>query len=395
MHLRHNNCRAIWLKLHLYLGLSAGFIFVILGLTGSIMVFWQIVDRWLEPQIVSFETICSPADYRPLDELIAAVQVKLPSEGQLKTVFFPHPERPVFRMVYQMLSSTYQGEFFDRYDLYVDPCTAKVNGPRLWEKLDQPFQGPVMAVIMRLHTGLLISKPPHWFGSHLIGAVGILLMLSIASGVYLWWPRKRKLKQAFTFKRNCGAQRRVFDIHKLSGVYGMAVLTTLVATGSTMYYPWHDLLRTAVQCLSPGTATESVQISKPTKNENSISPSLAIELAQQAVSGWKVKEVILPIKGTDAYLVTMESAKSVRKTRITLDRYSGVILDIHSGSQGTWGDVLLDWLFPLHTGEAFGMIGRFVVLQAGLLPAMLYITGVIRWLQKRRIKLARTIDLAT
>ena len=52
----------------------------------------------------------------------------------------------------------------------------------------------------------------------------------------------------------------------------------------------------------------------------------------------------------------------------------------------TAGDVFDEWLYPLHTGEAFGLTGQFIILMLGLIPLVLYVTGVIRWLQKRRAK---------
>jgi len=44
----------------------------------------------------------------------------------------------------------------------------------------------------------------------------------------------------------------------------------------------------------------------------------------------------------------------------------------------------VEWLYPLHTGEAFGFTGQLIILIAGLMPLILYVTGVIRWLQKRK-----------
>ena len=38
--------RTLWLKTHLYLGLTAGLIFSVLGLTGSVLVFHRNLDEW-------------------------------------------------------------------------------------------------------------------------------------------------------------------------------------------------------------------------------------------------------------------------------------------------------------------------------------------------------------
>ena len=44
----------------------------------------------------------------------------------------------------------------------------------------------------------------------------------------------------------------------------------------------------------------------------------------------------------------------------------------------------LEWLHPLHNGEAFGIAGRIAALLIGILPACLFLTGLVRWRQKRR-----------
>lgn len=52
--------RAFWLKIHLYLGLFAGAVLALLGLTGGALVFGDQIDRLLDPAIaihVAPETI--------------------------------------------------------------------------------------------------------------------------------------------------------------------------------------------------------------------------------------------------------------------------------------------------------------------------------------------------
>lgn len=45
--------RQLWLSIHLYLGLFIGALLVILGLTGSIAVFWAEIDEWLNPELLT------------------------------------------------------------------------------------------------------------------------------------------------------------------------------------------------------------------------------------------------------------------------------------------------------------------------------------------------------
>lgn len=52
-----------------------------------------------------------------------------------------------------------------------------------------------------------------------------------------------------------------------------------------------------------------------------------------------------------------------------------------------YGDSFLAGLHPLHSGEALGLAGRWLVPLSGLLPAALFTTGLIRWRHKVRARL--------
>ncbi len=71
---------------------------------------------------------------------------------------------------------------------------------------------------------------------------------------------------------------------------------------------------------------------------------------------------------------------------MSIDQYSGKVLQRYTPINATAGDNFLGWLFPLHTGHAFGLPGRILILALGFVPTVLYVTGLIRWLQKRRAK---------
>lgn len=71
---------------------------------------------------------------------------------------------------------------------------------------------------------------------------------------------------------------------------------------------------------------------------------------------------------------------------MAVDKYSGDVLNVAGPVEGTRGDrfVYLQWF--LHTGQLFGMTGRILVMLSGLAGPLLVVTGVTRWLQKRRAR---------
>ena len=67
------NARRLWLSIHLYLGLSIGALLVLLGLTGSILVFYldidQIINPQTEPTTVPYEMPAQPGHHNQTPEI--------------------------------------------------------------------------------------------------------------------------------------------------------------------------------------------------------------------------------------------------------------------------------------------------------------------------------------
>jgi PepSY-associated TM region len=72
--------RVLWVHVHRYIGLVLGALFVFVGLTASILAFWQAIDEWLNADIMRVE-VPAQAIYRPLDEILAAAKAVAPPNG--------------------------------------------------------------------------------------------------------------------------------------------------------------------------------------------------------------------------------------------------------------------------------------------------------------------------
>jgi uncharacterized iron-regulated membrane protein len=74
------------------------------------------------------------------------------------------------------------------------------------------------------------------------------------------------------------------------------------------------------------------------------------------------------------------------RTHMFIDQYSGDVLATYDPHSDGWGDTAVNWLVPIHDGKAFGTAGRIVVMVLGLVPSVLFVTGFMRWNQKRRAR---------
>jgi uncharacterized iron-regulated membrane protein len=62
------------------------------------------------------------------------------------------------------------------------------------------------------------------------------------------------------------------------------------------------------------------------------------------------------------------------------------VLRQSDATQNSSADTFKAWLHPLHNGEAFGLPGRVLACIAGILPTLLFVTGWLRWRQKKRAR---------
>ncbi|MDD5114069.1 MAG: PepSY-associated TM helix domain-containing protein, partial [Methylobacter sp.] len=96
--------RKLWLKVHLYLGLFAGAVFVLIGLAGSLSVFGPELDTLLNPALKKTQSYLSPSAFRSLDEIAAAAKAVIPKSGKPYAFVFPSQPETAFLVTYSLPS---------------------------------------------------------------------------------------------------------------------------------------------------------------------------------------------------------------------------------------------------------------------------------------------------
>ena len=377
--------RRVWLRVHRYVGLGLGLMLAVVGLTGSFLVFWQPIGAILNPALLQKEqSICPAGADRPLEELLDAAEDRMPPNGRISGVMLSKPERPVLSL--QVDVPAPGADWADRYQLFVNVCTVEITGPRLWEAQKSPLSGPLMAVVMRFHTSLLLNQRGLWLGNHILSIGSIVLMCGVMSGLYLSWPRGGRWRSVFDIKHGAGFVRKNLDLHRTTGVCAGVLLLMSLFTGIHMYAPWHEFINAAVRLLSPATAFGAAgPIALPEHDGADIGPSKAINIARDTLPGSVAISVGLPAEGRRTYLVNLDT-KASWTTLMTVDARTGLVLASQGPQNATAGDSFLNWLFLLHTGQGFGLVGRVIILGLGLLPTVLFATGAVWWRRKRRAR---------
>ena len=130
--------------------------------------------------------------------------------------------------------------------------------------------------------------------------------------------------------------------------------------------------------------------SDPTSGKPSITLAEAVAIADQRYPTGRADWLYVASEPTGTYTVckddVQEPGSLIHRRCVVIDQYSGKILDVDDPSIGTAGEVFTHWQWPLHSGQAFGWTGRILVFLSGLACPVLFVTGIIRWLQKRKAK---------
>jgi len=384
--------RRLWLKVHLYLGLIAGAVLAVVGLTGSIAVFYWELQEVLNAGQMQIE---APPEGRrclhSLDEIVAAADTIKPEGSRFDKVYYPRNEHLAYKLLFYLPPSDVSkpDKEGDGYYIFVDPYTAKPIGKQLWHPYHRYWGRPFVSFVMQLHWCLLLGKT----GGTLVGILGVLAIISVLTGLIVWWPLTGKWRQALTLKRNAGTVRRNYDVHKLAGVYLAVVLLTTLFSG--VYFNLPEQVNFLVKPFSPlsrpnawaGIAEQNFH-STVLPGHSPISHAEAEAAVNRRYPAGRLWMLTTPKGDFGSYYVWKrgvdELSPFIGYRDFVVDRYSGKLLKVYEAGTGSAGDVLLDWQWPLHSGQAFGWPGRALVFLAGLACPLLYVTGVIRWLQKRR-----------
>lgn len=383
--------RKRWLAFHLYLGLSAGLLLAVVGLTGGILVFYQELQEILNPEL---SVVSLPAEgrrnLRPLDDIVAAAENAKPAGSHFFKVYYPRKADIAYKFLYFVREQTPSGKG-DGYYIFVDPYTARVQGLQLWHPKDRYWGRPLVSFIMQLHWCLLMGKS----GGTIVAILGALSIISVLTGLIVWWPLTGKFRQALTFKANVGSVRFNFDLHKTAGFYFSIVLLPVLFSGIYMTLPERiDVLIKPFSTMTRPNAysgiPETIDSAPSAAGQAAISLSQVEAIVQKNYPGGRLWMLNAPKDRTDVFRVMKrdieELSRFVGYREIAVDQYSGEILKVYDSGTGSNADVFYDWQWPLHSGHAFGWPGRILVLSSGLACPVLFVTGVIRWRQKRRAK---------
>lgn len=363
--MRSLRLRSLVFQLHRYLGLLCGFILVIIGITGSLLVF----EPELEHQFIEHRigAIVPQENLISIDTVVATVQAELKRAPNLTlgNILIP-----------QDATSPYQARLWDANDhlvqLFIHPYTGQVMGT-------VPEAESWLHIALRLHYELLAGKT----GMMVTGITGLLLFTLSLTGIVLW-PGWRKLMAGFKIKWTAHPKRRNFDIHKVAGVIAAIFLAFTGFTG--FCWNFHDWSSSIIYTVTFMPKRVEL-VSRPLPGQAALPVSKLLEVADSTFPSSITTYVGVPSKPAGVVRVGKRQAhESIRygESEMLLDPYTAQALRVQDSKTLGLGDRILNAFVPLHYGTFWGLPSRLLYVFVGLAPLILFITSFVMWWYRKR-----------
>lgn len=347
--------RRLWLQVHKWIGLGLALLIVPISLTGSALVWHDWLDERLNPE----RSVASAPSLPPSAYAAAARRFARPGE-RLSGLAYPRGSGPVVAT----LARTGQPAVGRpvRTLLYLDPDSA-----RLLDRASSD-EGAVR-VLHVLHGSLMVPGA----GRQIVGWVGVAMLLSSLTGLWLWWPLSGRFTRGLRWRRRAATSA---NLHHQSGFWTALPLAALSFTGAWISFPAFFAALSG-DPPAPSMAERMRRMAALPAAETQMSPDSALAAAR-------------PLAGGDPVGLTWPGEKEA-KWKVAFARPGGtaeVTVDDRSAAatppRPPQPETTARLMRRIHDGTGMGALWQSIIFIVGLVPALLAVTGILMWLRRRR-----------
>jgi len=354
--------RRIWLQFHKWIGILLAVLLIPLSLSGALLVWNDELDYVINPQryAVSAENAALPVSV-----YVAAARTRLKDDDRIAKIQFAGAGSPVIITAARVPAEGQPKRPPMRTLVWLDPASAHV--------LDTARENSgVMRVIHKIHGNLLIPE----IGRKIVGVLGIAMLISCLTGLWLWWPTVGRWTRGLRWRR-----ARTFDanLHHLVGFWVLLPLTMLCVTGVWISFP--EIFNRLAGEWGGGAGLRAAR-SAVVLPANRMNADEALGAVQKLVPGkwpWMIEwptdlpapwRVTIDLPGTSKGLYRVDDSTGV--VRIDTSRPPQLDFPV-AAAMRRW-----------HDGVDMGLAWRLFIFLGGIAPAVLGITGILIWLRTRR-----------
>ncbi|HTK33836.1 MAG TPA: PepSY-associated TM helix domain-containing protein [Caulobacteraceae bacterium] len=376
--------RRFWFQLHLWIGIGLALAIIPLCVSGSYLVWRGEIDRALHPARFA---ISSPQAVLPPSAYLDAAQVRFGDRARVQGLRLPSKPGEPATVTGAMTrpAGESKGGAAGRgpqarpqvLTAWIDPGTARV--------LDVANVRQSLSMWMHdLHGQFFVFGP----GRQAVGWIGVALLVSCLSGIWLWWPRREVLAMAFRWGRTTDT---LSNLHQLVGFWIALPLAVLSLSGALISFPAFTRgLVGAFALVAPPAGAQRGGPEGPA-SRTMLSADQAASRALDGQPGAHLLTLNLPTRAADTprWRAQVRTAKGATLTLAIDDAQAGDVRVVPDRPRPE-GDQLIRFNRQLHGGgDGMPLAWKLVITVAGLAPAILAVTGVLVWARRQWRKAAR------
>ncbi|HEO1804610.1 TPA: PepSY domain-containing protein [Acinetobacter baumannii] len=365
-------------QIHWFLGISAGLILSIMGVTGAIYSYDQQILKWVNTDSYVVQVQSSPKlTPAQLYQHFTTIQ------PEIKINSITIAKDPTASSVVNIEK---EGERRG-YNMMVNPYTAQV--------LPEVQGRKLLLLIQQIHRNLTAGE----FGKQITGACALMLIYFVLSGLYLRWPKKHSARQWLAVKPKLKGRNFIWDLHAVVGTWVIVFYLLFACTGLYWSYDWWRSGMFKVL----GVEQPKMQGHGGSGRNKDQLPKIQLDNAQlitalnQTWSGfnnqigrdYSTLTVNLPKKDDGKIELSFVDATPQHERARNQAVYNYKTANIEKMElyeDKKLNQKIMSSMLPVHRGSFFGPVYQFVAMLASLAMPLFFVTGWMLYLKRRKQK---------
>ncbi len=349
--------RRTWFSVHKWIGIIFAIVIIPLSFTGAALVWDHELDKLLNPArfATTGTTTLPPSVYA------AVVARSLVPGEQIASIRFPEDGGPVVVSASALPAGAARPGPPQRTNIYLDPPTARV--------LDSAKSNEgLIRVFHQLHGSLLVPG----IGRQIVGWLGVAMLISSLTGIWLWWPLTGSWRSGFRWRRQPTTNA---NLHYLTGFWISVPLAMLSFTGIWISFPAFFASVSGEKAPSLGDRARMMAARPLEQPKHGVDQAFA--LARPLADGAPVS-ITFPTDKSPDWKIAFARPKS--PAEVVVNDARGTARPPKPAQPETLAHVMRRW----HDGTGMGPAFQAVIFLGGVIPVLLAITGIIMWLRTRK-----------
>jgi len=386
---------------HLFVGVVAASIVVIMSATGVLLTYQRQMTAWADTRGLDAGAPSPTALRLGADSLLAKVQA---STGIAPTSI----------LVRSDANAPVEVQLGREKKVFVSAYTGAVLGE------GSPAMRDFFRVVTAWHRTVGATGERRPMGRSITGIANLGFFFIVLSGLFLWWPRtwtRARLRNIALFRRGTAGKARDFNWHNTIGLWSFLPLVAIVGSGVVMSYSWANALVYRVMGEQPpqaqqqapraegaggarggrgGNGNGGARAAGPAGGRGegraerarggadaapvvALTVDSAIALGAATMAEWRGISIQLPSPSAKTLTASLDGGTGGQpqlRGSLVIDRATATVSKWEPFSTQTPGRRLRSILRFAHTGEVLGLTGQTIAGLVSLGSVLLAWTGV-------------------